>query len=212
MPDFKIVISDPQTKNPKQEKVHVKADESIQSIEGEKDRKALPIAKINTKLKESLGLDNLITLQIEKQEGDKKNKIKVTFLIQVDNSIPENEAHISKGASEKFGAEDFEAIAYRTKAFQISVDQAKLNLFGVKIGETINLTISGVNFKLKITGGSDNTGFPMRADISGLAKRKVLLSSPPGYHPKEEGERKRKIVRGDTLSNEIVQVNTIISR
>ncbi|ARM75810.1 30S ribosomal protein S6e [Acidianus manzaensis] len=212
MPDFKIVISDPETKKPKQQKVHVKAVDGIQSMEGEKDKKALPIAKLNSKLKESLGLDNLITLQIEKQEGDKKNKIKVSFLIQVDDSIPENEVHIGKGISEKFGAEDFEAIAYRTKSFQIAVDQSKINLFGVKIGDTISLNISGVTFKLKITGGSDNTGFPMRADISGLAKRRVLLSGPPGYHPEEEGERKRKMVRGDSLSNEIVQVNTVILR
>jgi small subunit ribosomal protein S6e len=172
----------------------------------------LPIAKLNSKLKQALNLDKLLTLQIEKQEGDKKVKIKVHFLVQVDDSLPDNEVHISKNIAEKFGAEDFEALAYRTKAFQISIDQSKLNLFGTKIGDKINLVISDTPFTLKITGGSDNTGFAMRPDISGPAKRRVLVSGPPGYIPREDGERKRKMLRGDTISNEIVQINTVIVR
>lgn len=212
MPDFKIVVSDPQTKNPKQLKVHVKADDQIKPIDGEKDGKALPIAKLNPKLKETLGIDNLLTLQIEKKEGDKVVKVKVHFLVETDNSLPENEVHIDKIIAEKFGSEEFDALAFRTKAFQISVDQSKANLFGTKIGDTINLVISGVNFKVKITGGTDNSGFPMRPDIPGMAKRKVLLASGPGYYPKEDGERRRKMVRGNTISNEVVQVNTIIVR
>lgn len=212
MPEFKIVISDPQTKNPKQLKVRVKADEQIKPIDGEKDGKALPIAILNPKLKEQLGIDNLLTLQMEKKEGDKVVNVKLHFLVKTNNSLPENEVHIDKVIAEKFGSEDFEAIAYRTKAFQVSVDQSKLNLFGTKIGDVINLTISDTPFKLKITGGTDNSGFPMRPDVSGMAKRKVLLSGPPGYYPKEEGERRRRMIRGNTISNEIVQVNTIIIR
>lgn len=212
MPDFKIVISDPETKQLKIMKVKVKADENVKSIDGEKDGKALPIAKLNSKLKQALNLDKLLTLQIEKQEGDKKVKIKVHFLVQVDDSLPDNEVHISKNIAEKFGAEDFEALAYRTKAFQISIDQSKLNLFGTKIGDKINLVISETPFTLKITGGSDNTGFAMRPDVSGPAKRRVLVSGPPGYIPREDGERKRKMLRGDTISNEIVQINTVIVR
>ncbi|MCY0883711.1 MAG: 30S ribosomal protein S6e [Acidianus infernus] len=212
MPDFKIVISDPETKQLKIMKVKVKVDENVKSIDGEKDGKALPIAKLNSKLKQALNLDKLLTLQIEKQEVDKKVKIKVHFLVQIDDSLPDNEVHISKNIAEKFGAEDFEALAYRTKAFQISIDQSKLNLFGTKIGDKINLVISDTPFTLKITGGSDNTGFAMRPDISGPAKRRVLVSGPPGYIPREDGERKRKMLRGDTISNEIVQINTVIVR
>ena len=52
----------------------------------------------------------------------------------------------------------------------------------------------------------------MRPDVTGAAKRKILLSSPPGFHPKEDGERRRKTVRGNVISQEIVQINTIIVR
>ena len=63
---------------------------------------------------------------------------------------------------------------------------------------------------LKITGGSDNSGFPMRADLPGGAKRRLLLSGPPGFHPKERGMRKRVMVRGRMITEDIVQINTIV--
>ncbi len=63
---------------------------------------------------------------------------------------------------------------------------------------------------LKITGGSDDSGFPMRPDLPGGVKRKLLLSGPPGYHPPEKGMRKRVTVRGNTITEDIVQINTVI--
>ncbi|WP_338600951.1 30S ribosomal protein S6e [Sulfolobus tengchongensis] len=214
MPDFKIVISDPQSIEPKRAKVKVKVNEQVKSISGEKEGKAIPQAKMNEKTKQSLNLDTLVTIEITKQEGDKKVKVKGHFRVEVDNNVPDNEIWISKTMGEKFGAEDFEAIAYRTKTFQISVDQTKAtNLIGLKIGDTFDASqILGVPFKLKITGGSDNSGFPMRFDVTGAAKRKILISGPPGFHPKEDGERRRKTIRGNMISQEIVQVNTIIVR
>lgn len=213
MPDFKIVISDPQTKEPKVMKVKVKVTDSVPSIQGEKDGKAIPVAKINEKLKQDLGLDQFITVQIERQEGDKKVKVKGHFKIEIDNSVPQNEVWISKQMGEKFGAEEFEALAYRTKAFQISVDQSKVpNFVGAKIGDVVEVNISGVPLKLKITGGSDNSGFPMRFDVQGGAKRRLLLSGPPGFYPTEDGMRKRKTVRGNVITTEIVQINTILVR
>ncbi|OYT37942.1 MAG: 30S ribosomal protein S6e, partial [Desulfurococcales archaeon ex4484_58] len=66
------------------------------------------------------------------------------------------------------------------------------------------------NVQLEIRGGSDNSGFPMRPDIPGGVKKRVLLSSPPGFHPREKGERRRKTVRGNTITDDIVQINTVI--
>ena len=214
MPDFKIVISDPQTKNPKIVKVKVKASDQVKTIAGEKENKSLPIAKLSEKTKQAINADMFLTLEITKQEGDKKVKVKGHFKVEVDNNVPENEVWISKSMAEKFGAEDFEALAYRTKAFQISVDQNKAtNLIGAKIGDVVDANVFlGLPIKVKITGGSDNSGFPMRPDVTGAAKRKILLSSPPGFHPKEDGERRRKTVRGNVISQEIVQINTIIVR
>jgi small subunit ribosomal protein S6e len=211
LPEFKVVISDPESRNVKEAKVKVKAVDNVPSVEGEKEAKALPIAKVSQKLKEQLNVDNLITLQVIRQEGDKKVKVKVHFTVQVDESAGDA-VLISKSLAEKFGAEEFEAIAYRTKAFQLNVDQGKLNLMGLKIGDTFNLNVNGVNLKLKITGGSDNSGFPMRPDVSGAVKKKVLLAGPPGYYPVEDGERRRKTIRGNTLTNDIVQVNCVIVR
>ena len=213
MPDFKIVVSDPQTKEPKMKKVKVKVSEQVQSVQGEKEGKAIPIAKINQKLKEELGLDNLLTIETTKQEGDKKVKVKTTFKIEIDNNVPPDEVWISSTVAEKYGANEFEAIAYRTKAFQISIDQSKAShLIGAKIGDVVELSVSGLHFKLKITGGSDNSGFLMRFDVPGGAKRKLLISGPPGFHPKEDGTRKKKTVRGNMITPEIVQINTVIVR
>ena len=39
--------------------------------------------------------------------------------------MPQGEVWISQTMGEKFGSNEFEAKAYRTKAFQISVDQSK---------------------------------------------------------------------------------------
>ena len=213
MPDFKLVISDPATKVPKVLTVKVKASEKVESVKGEKEGKALPIALMNQKTKDALGLDNFVTIETIKQEGDKKVKVKTHLLVKLSNEVPENEIWVSQGVAEKHGGNEFEAKAYRTKAFQISVDQTKLsNLIGAKIGDVFETNVVGVPLKLRITGGSDNSGFPMRHDVTGPAKRKLILSGPPGFHPTEEGMRRKKTVRGNQISGEIVQINTVIVR
>lgn len=90
----------------------------------------------------------------------------------------------------------------------LSEDKSAL-LIGKKIGDIIEgdlLNLPG--YKLKITGGSDDSGFPMRPEIEGTGKFRLLLSKGPGYRAKKKGERKRKTVRGNTIDNSIVQVNT----
>jgi len=95
------------------------------------------------------------------------------------------------------------------KSYQLEVETSAL--IGKKIGDVIDGSIIGLEgYKLKITGGSDKCGFPMRPDIPGTGVKRVLLSKGPGYRPKEKGVRKRKSVRGNTISEDIVQVNTKI--
>lgn len=95
------------------------------------------------------------------------------------------------------------------KSFQLEVDQGKaIGLIGKKIGEEFNGDLVGLSgYSLKITGGSDKEGFPMHPSIRGPGRKRILISSAPGFHPKIKGERKRKTVRGDTISDSIVQVN-----
>ena len=39
----------------------------------------------------------------------------------------------------------------------------------------------------------------MHPGVPGAGKRKILLSGPPGFHPREKGERRRKTVRGRAI-------------
>lgn len=212
MADFKLVISDPLSKKVTPVKVKVRLIDTVEAEEGEKEARTLPLCIVNPKTREKLGADQFVTVEIQKQEGDKKVKVKVHFLARESTEVPENEIHASKSLAEKFGMEEFDAIAYRTKAFQLNVDQNKLNLVGSKIGDKFNIGIKGINLTLAITGGSDNTGFPMRPDVQGAAKRRVLLTAPPGFVPEEDGEKRRKVVRGNVVSIETVQLNCIIVR
>ncbi len=84
-------------------------------------------------------------------------------------------------------------------------------LVGRSIGDVVDgaqLGLSGS--KLKITGGCDKDGIPMRADIHGGAKKYVVLSGGVGFRPTRSGERKRKLVRGRMITDETYQVNTAV--
>jgi len=81
-------------------------------------------------------------------------------------------------------------------------------LIGKKIGDTIDGTILGLpGCKVLITGGSDKDGFPMRPNVHGGVRRSVVLSGGVGFNPENRGERKRKKVRGNVITDEIVQIN-----
>jgi len=47
----------------------------------------------------------------------------------------------------------------------------------------------------------------MRPSIHGGVRVRVILSEGVGFHPKHEGERQRKTLRGNVITEEIVQVN-----
>jgi len=80
-------------------------------------------------------------------------------------------------------------------------------LLGLQLGNETDATIVGLSGKLKLTGGSDKSGVPMRNDIHGAARKQVLLSKGVGLQNAETGQRKRKLMRGNTVSEEIYQVN-----
>jgi len=81
-------------------------------------------------------------------------------------------------------------------------------LIGRKLGETIDGAVVGLSGqKLQITGGSDKDGFPMRPNIHGGVRAAVVLSEGVGFKPPQIGERKRKTIRGNTITEDIVQIN-----
>lgn len=94
-----------------------------------------------------------------------------------------------------------------TKSWQTETDR-KEALLGKKIGETVDGTPFSLDgYVLEVTGGSDKDGFPMRKDVEGVVRRQIVLEGGVGYKPKYRGTRKRKTVRGNAISQEIVQIN-----
>ncbi|MDH3191802.1 MAG: 30S ribosomal protein S6e [Nitrosopumilus sp.] len=80
-------------------------------------------------------------------------------------------------------------------------------LLGLQLGNETNATIVGLTGNLKLTGGSDKSGVPMRNDVHGSARKYVLLSKGVGLQNAETGQRVRKLMRGNTISEEIYQIN-----
>ncbi len=100
------------------------------------------------------------------------------------------------------------------KSYHIDVTGHHANsLVGKKIGDEVDgIFVSLPGYKLQITGGTDKNGFPMRRDLPGIVKKRILLSGGIGFKPKKKGERKKKSVRGNTVSQDIVQVNMKITK
>lgn len=87
-------------------------------------------------------------------------------------------------------------------------DRTAQPLLGTKVGSIIDSSIVGVaGGKLKITGGSDRSGTPMRPDVHGGVKKYVLLSTGVGNRSEA---RVRKLVRGNMVTEEIYQLNSML--
>lgn len=94
-----------------------------------------------------------------------------------------------------------------SKAVEVEGTRA-VPLIGRRIGETIDGSVVGLSgHKLRVTGGSDKDGFPMRPGIHGGVRVRVILSGGVGFHSKRQGERRRKTLRGNVITEEIVQIN-----
>ena len=103
-------------------------------------------------------------------------------------------------------------------------------LLGKKIGDIIDGIFVGegestlTGYKLEITGGSDKTGTPMRRDLEGGSRQSILLTASTGFKGhnlvsktkkgeekrfryKPEGMRKRRVFRGNTVTQDTRQIN-----
>jgi len=88
-------------------------------------------------------------------------------------------------------------------------------LFNKKIGDTFRGELIGLQgFELQITGGTDKAGFAMYKNLDGIGRRRLLMKGPPSYHvPKKfKGKLKKKTIRANTISNDIVQINCKITK
>jgi small subunit ribosomal protein S6e len=96
---------------------------------------------------------------------------------------------------------------------RVEIEDTQLRpLVGTRIGQIIDGSVAGMQgYKLKFTGGTDKDGIPMRPDVHGSAKSRIVLSGGVGYKPKHKGDKKRKVVRGNTISTETMYLNFAIS-
>jgi len=109
-------------------------------------------------------------------------------------------------------------IAYATTGCQKVVeidDERRLRAFYDK---RISHEVDGIhvddNFKgyvLKITGGNDKQGFPMKQGVLTSARVRLLMSRGHScYRPRKRGERKRKSVRGCIVSGDLSVLNLVV--
>jgi small subunit ribosomal protein S6e len=100
------------------------------------------------------------------------------------------------------------------KSYQVPVSGHHANsLIGKKIGEIVDGIFVGLpGYKLQITGGSDKDGFPMRSDLPGPRRKKLLVSKGIGFNAQEGGLRRRKNMRGNTISPETLQINLKVTQ
>ena len=81
-------------------------------------------------------------------------------------------------------------------------------LMGKKIGETVKGDSIGFpGYEFEFTGGSDNSGFPMRRDVNFAGKKRILITASTGFKAKRKGLRRRRTVAGNTIYKGTVQVN-----
>lgn len=98
-----------------------------------------------------------------------------------------------------------------TKKFETENEE----LVGTKIGDKIEgklISEELEGYQLEITGTSDKAGFMGRAEIGGIGLKKLLLKRGKGMWDKRKGVRLRKTVRGNEISLDTVQINTIVSK
>ncbi len=98
------------------------------------------------------------------------------------------------------------------ETFQREVDGQDANRFlGRELGDEIDGDAVGLSgYTIELTGGSDETGRPMRADVSGTRLKELLLKGGVGFKPSRDGERKRITVRGREIDDDVAQINASV--
>ena len=94
-------------------------------------------------------------------------------------------------------------------------DERKLNVFYEKrMSQELSADFLGDEWKgyvLKITGGNDKEGFPMKQGILVPHRVKIMMRRGQScYRERRSGERKRKSVRGCIVGPDLVILNAVI--
>lgn len=86
-------------------------------------------------------------------------------------------------------------------------------LVGRKIGDEVDAGPLGLaGYTMKITGGSDRTGTPANSSLPGAGRKRLLAAGDmTGYHPRMEGQRRRKMLRSKEITADFVQINAKVT-
>ena len=105
-------------------------------------------------------------------------------------------------------------ISEAAKSFARTVgDPQSAGFLGKRIGETVGGELIGLaGYTLKISGGSDRSGFALRPEIPGARQVRVYVGEGFGFHAPRRGQRKRRTFRGSAISEETVQINLIVEQ
>ena len=107
------------------------------------------------------------------------------------------------------------------KSYSLDIDKEKeVMLYGKKIGEEVQGDLIGLpGYTLKIMGGSDISGFPMRHDISGNRRAKVLMARGAGLQitgklkqKLNKGDKHKRMLRGSSIGEGIVSLNFTVAQ
>jgi len=106
---------------------------------------------------------------------------------------------------------------YRSQQIIEIDDDKKLRIFYDKrISEEVAADTLGDEFKgyvFKITGGFDKEGFAMKQGVLLNHRTRLLLDGRSGhFHPRRDGERRRKSVRGCIAGPDLSCINLIITK
>jgi ribosomal protein S6E (S10) len=102
------------------------------------------------------------------------------------------------------------------KVLEIDDEKRLRNLYDRRMAQEIDGAVLGEEFEgsiLRISGGNDKQGFPMRQGV--LTNNRVRLLCKKGakaYRPRRAGERKRKSVRGCIVGHDIAVLNLVVTQ
>jgi small subunit ribosomal protein S6e len=105
-------------------------------------------------------------------------------------------------------------ISEREKSLARTVgDPQAAGFLGKRIGETIGGELIGATgYTFRITGGTDKSGFPLRPDVPGARQVRLFVGDGFGFHAPRPGMRRRRTFRGNTVSEDTVQINLIVEQ
>jgi len=102
------------------------------------------------------------------------------------------------------------------KIIEIDDEKRLQNLYERRMAQEIQGEVLGDEFAgyyLRIAGGNDKQGFPMRQGILTNTRVRILCEKgQKSYRPRRTGERKRKSIRGCIVGPDIAVLNLVVTK